>query len=111
MKSPNLKEWEELPDGALRYRSTSTHTDSEVLIIPVEERKPLSTSRVWLAWRNRNTGATVYWLDAAKKYLKPRTLALSTAISHARVRYRDTGMLLRIGITDEHEHSIGEPRW
>jgi hypothetical protein len=112
MKSPNLKEWEEMPDGSLRYLSTNTHTEVDVLIFPVEERKPLTSSRVRLAWRNRETGATVYWLDKRAAYLKPREIALSTAIARARTHYRNTGMLLRIGITDEHEYTpFGVSRW
>ena len=112
MKSPNLKEWAEMPDGSLRYLSTNTHTEVDVLIFPVEERKPLTSSRVRLAWRNRETGATVYWLDKRAAYLTPREIALSTAIAHARTHYRNTGMLLKIGITDEHEYTpFGVSRW
>lgn len=111
MKSPYPNEWEELPDGSLRYKSTATHTICEVLIIPVEERKPLLTSRVFLVWRNRDTGVTAYWANKKKQYMVAHELALSTAIDHARLRHRDTGMLLRIGITDEHEHSIFSARW
>src|SRR5262245_49976638 len=99
MRSPDAKEWEELPDGSLRYISTMTHTDTEVLIIPVQEKKPILQSRVFLAWRHRETGAITYWKDKSLKYLKPRVLSLRVAILNARTHYRDSGKLLEIGVT------------
>ena len=111
MKSPNPKLWESLPSG-LRYLNPNLHPDSDVIIELIEERKPLSASRVYLYWQNRDTKAKCYWNSKHTAYLKPQELSLRYAMERAHIHYRSTTLLLAIGITDEHEYRMGGfPRW